>query len=211
MPCLKERNLLINRFRCRCLKNRELALSKLRKVATSLALLDSIAENHVSGYEGFDPEIHAVGQDGTPKLKADGSYAKKRGRKAGQALPLPTDKQNSSVLTPAKPVATRAQCEIAGRNTANLIFNACVFGISDEFVPSSDEAKGMSLAFTDYYEQRGIINLPPELVLFSALAMYIVPRLQKPKTQAKIKKVKKFLGLPIGDENPDGTAISEVA
>lgn len=31
----------------------------------------------------FDPEIHAVDEDGNPRFNKDGSYAKKRGRKKG--------------------------------------------------------------------------------------------------------------------------------
>jgi hypothetical protein len=37
-------------------------------------------ETAVRQWIGFDPAIHAVNEDGTPRLRVDGSYARKRGR-----------------------------------------------------------------------------------------------------------------------------------
>lgn len=47
-------------------------------------LIDVMAANDSNG-DVFDPEIHAVNEDGAPRFNKDGSYAKKRGRKKGSA------------------------------------------------------------------------------------------------------------------------------
>lgn len=50
--------------------------------------------------EVFDPEVHAANPDGSPKLKADGTFARRRGPRKG-AAPSPT--RRATKASPKQP------------------------------------------------------------------------------------------------------------
>lgn len=136
-----------------------------------------ISGAHIADYAGFNPAVHAVNPDGTPRRKLDGTYARKRGRKPGT--------HTAQVTVPDK----RAQCEIAAAQTCNLLINSCVILLGDEWKPSSAaESEGLKNAFSDYYELRGIPALPPEVMLLIAIGSYAAPRLTQENTVNKIKR-----------------------
>jgi hypothetical protein len=54
------------------------------------------------------------------------------------------------------------------------------------------------LSFRNYYEARGVPDLPPEIGLFIALGSYIGPRLMHEKSQSKMDKVKLWLSSKLG-------------
>ena len=137
--------------------------------------MDHNTNNAADAYEGFDEELHALGKDGKPRYNKDGSYARKRGRKAGTSTP-PTDKTVASVVS----------TEDAAVQSANLLFNLSVFVGGDEWSPTKDEAVCVKTGFKNYYDARGIVNIPPEMGLVIALGMYALPRLNKPTTREKI-------------------------
>lgn len=149
------------------------------------ASLANIIASHESSHPGFDPSIHAVTEDGSPKRRADGSYALKRGRKAGQSSPLPP--KGNAPVTPAAPVAVqetapagppRIAPDEAARQSANLVMNMAVWICGEEIGKPQDkaEAEGLKISFVNYYEARGVPNIPPEIGLIAALGSYIVPR-----------------------------------
>lgn len=143
----------------------------------------SVALPHIEQHTGFDPAVHAVNADGSPKRKADGSYALKRGRKAGSALPAPASAASAASAAPeAAPVeSAKISPDEAARQSANLVINASVWICGEEIGKPLDkaEAEGLKLSFVNYYESRGVPNIPPEIGLFAALASYIAPRLRK--------------------------------
>ena len=153
-----------------------------RKDTPEAPTLASLAGMHVEAHPGFDPAIHAANPDGSPKRKADGSYAMKRGRKAGAPLP-PKDAAPGSVKETAPEVvqASVISSEEAARQSANLIINGTVFLCGEEIgAPrNKEEAEGLKFAFKNYYDVRGVPNLPPELGLIVGVAVYVAPRMRE--------------------------------
>lgn len=138
--------------------------------------LDHNTNNAADAYEGFDEAMHAIGKDGKPRYNKDGSYARKRGRKGGAISSGGVDSPSASVVS----------TDDAAIQSANLLFNLSVFMGGDEWAPSKDEAICVKTGFKNYYDARGIVNIPPELGLVIALGMYALPRLNKPSTREKI-------------------------
>lgn len=144
--------------------------------------LASLVASHETTHPGFDASIHATNDDGTPKRRADGSYALKRGRKAGQTSNLPPKTPGATSATAAAPVVDTGPVKIApdeaARQSANLIVNLAVWICGEEIGKPQDkaEAEGLKISFVNYYEARGVPNIPPELGLIAALGSYIVPR-----------------------------------
>ena len=156
--------------------------------------LASLAGAHMETHPGFDPAIHASNEDGSPKRKADGSYAMKRGRKAGGSLP-PKDSRPGSGPASAKDIAPGAiaaaviSSEEAARQSANIVINGAVFLCGEEIgaPKNKEEAEGLKFAFKNYYDVRGVPNLPPELGLIIGVAVYVAPRIRESE-----KKTGKF-------------------
>jgi len=146
---------------------------------------------------GFDPAIHAVNPDGTPKRKVDGSYALKRGRKAGApagspvqigaGLPTPAP----GVDNPQAPPPVTISADEAARQTCNVLINGAVMMFGDQWEPrDKDEAKGLQTSFKNYFEARGTPNVPPEVGLAFAVLAYSLPRLTHEKTVSSFARIK---------------------
>ncbi len=154
-----------------------------------------MAETHAKNYDGFDPTIHATNEDGTPKLKSDGTYAKKRGRKAGKGEPLPDIASENRVenlpleSAPIQPERPKISAEAAARQAANWFIGMGVMVFGKEWEPESkDEAQGLKLAFKDYFDASGTPDIPPGVALVAALGAYGFQRFQHENTQSKIQK-----------------------
>ena len=152
--------------------------------------LDPIADVHAISHEGFDAGIHAVDAAGNPIKKADGTFAKKRGRKAdlknaGSALPNP----NAPAMTNAPSIRSDVlTSEQASKQLVNMFLNGAVMVFGPEWEPENiSEAKGLVYSLKDYFDIRGVPKFPPELGLVIAFGAYALPRLKKEKTQSKLK------------------------
>jgi hypothetical protein len=151
------------------------------------ASLANIIASHENSHPGFDPAIHAVTEDGTPKRRADGSYALKRGRKSGQSNSLPpkTGATATAIKTDGETVTDSGPVKIApdemARQSANMVVNLAVWICGEEIGVPKDKAEsdGLKMSFVNYYEARGVPNIPPELGLVIALGSYIGPRVTK--------------------------------
>lgn len=142
-------------------------------------MVATVSESH----EGFDPALHAVNPDGTPKRKVDGSYALKRGRKAGQSAPA------------AGPAVATAEVTIntdeAARQSCNMLINGAVLLLGDQWEPrDKDEAKGLQISFKNYFDARGVPNVPPEVGLAVAVLAYSLPRITHEKTVSRFATIK---------------------
>lgn len=143
----------------------------------------------------FDPAIHETESDGTPRLSPTGKLRLKRGRGApsfnhSQPLNGVTPKQTTSDgpsstsanVLPQAPKATPQEIELAAKSTMNLIFigSSIVFGVEDGKL-TDDELKRGVTTFSQYYEARGIIKIPPEVAVIGFLATIGVSRWSRPK------------------------------
>lgn len=156
--------------------------------------IPNIAEAHAESYAGFDPELHAVNADGTPRRKTDGSYALKRGRKATgahNALPPKNAQKTSAVGEAANAGPILINVDEAARQSANLVINASVWICGQEIGQPIDkaEAQGLQLSFKNYYDARGVPNIPPEIGLLLALGSYVAPRLMHEKTRPRMERL----------------------
>lgn len=132
----------------------------------------------------FDPSIHDANPDGTPKLKANGRFAKKRGRKPG----------SPGNATSPDPTASRRQASLqAGRATAEAIFALGQAIGGDEWRPiiaveqGINEPQQMIEAWASYYQATGKTDVPPWVIVAIACGAYALPRTRLPKTQSRIK------------------------
>jgi len=142
----------------------------------------------------FNPDVHAVDDDGSPKLTAAGNFAKRRGRKLGQTSNV------SVVSSPGQPKQVSSQQEqmtaqaaVSGRSAAGLLFTlGCVIG-GEEWQPMVDKATGLDeramleKAFADYFLSTGKTDIPPGWALTIAVGAYAAPRFTAPKTKLRAK------------------------
>jgi hypothetical protein len=181
-------------------------LSQVNEGISNSTSLSELADSHLKAYDGFNPEVHAIDPaTGEPKKTASGAFAKRRGRKPGQALPAPAGINapgGELARVDAPPVVNKQDAEMAARTSSNLLFYAGESLFGDEWVPDADDLRQIPKAFTDYYCARGIPNIPPEIGLLVAIVGYAAPRLKKPKTKAKIVQYRNMLTGKANDADP---------
>lgn len=135
-------------------------------------------------HDGFDPLVHALNPDGTPKRKVDGSFALKRGRKSG-AVPTTSSAPAQVAETPTINV------DEASRQSCNMLINGAVLLFGEQWAPQDkEEAKGLQVSFKNYFEARGVPNVPPEVGLAVAVLAYSLPRLTHEKTVSRFTVLK---------------------
>jgi hypothetical protein len=88
---------------------------------------------------------------------------------------------------------TKTQCRAAGILAAQTLIALGVTVGGEEFKPITDEKTGtneqdnLTMAFANYFEVKGITDIPAGVALSIAVAGYIVPRFTMPKTQSRFK------------------------
>lgn len=148
-----------------------------------------------SSVPGFDPAVHAVNADGTPKLRADGSFALKRGRKAGGAVQSKIAKPTAGTQS-AGPSSAEISARASGVVAARTLMTFGVMLGGDEWQPRKDdsvgldEAKQMEAAFSDYFIACGYTDIPPGWGLAIVMGAYAMPRFFMPKTKTRVTKIK---------------------
>ena len=162
---------------------------------------DSLSvSGNIDALSGFDPAIHAVNADGTPKRKSNGDYALKRGKKPGQSsLPKPGAPVSAGEpVTQNSAPAVTVSSEQAAKMAANCIINLTVAICGEEVgkPESKEEAEGLKNCFKDYFDVRGVPDVPPELGLVIGLFSYMGHRLTNEKALSRIDKLKiQFAGI----------------
>lgn len=159
--------------------------------------IDDIAASQIPSHESaditedensFDPATHATDQWGQPILNKDGTYRRKRGRKKGS--------RNSATDSPAQETSSipLISTDEAAKQSANLFINTGVLVFGDEWAPESkEEAGALKNAFKNYYDAKGVPNIPPEYGLAFALGAYSLNRLTKDNTRTKLQRAGLFL------------------
>lgn len=132
----------------------------------------------------FDPSIHRVDATGNPVKNRDGTFAKKRGRKAGQ-----TSQAKTGPIPVATMSAEQMEAENLGKATAETIFAVCQGVFGSEWTPIVDNAinerHNMQTAWSQYYLATGKRDLPPSLIVIVAMTCYAAPRFQHENTRTR--------------------------
>lgn len=135
----------------------------------------------------FDDVIHRIDDNGNPVKNKNGSWQKKRGRKAGE----------NTQAAPATVTIQNTTAEDEARHRTSVIAANCVFRIGvaiggDEWEPIVNPAIGrnepmeMVNAFDAYFKETGTIDLPAWAILVLTIGMYAAPRMTMPKTQSRV-------------------------
>jgi hypothetical protein len=147
-------------------------------------------------YAGFDPTKHAVNSDGSPRMKADGSYANKRGRKPGQTAAVPSPGAQTGAAKPVTaPLSAKKAREsglVTNKAAAHATVKTVVYALGSTIGPEWDfetpeEAQNMLNAVEAYYDANGQLNISPEMMLSFQVLAYAAPRTQHPNTKEKLK------------------------
>lgn len=149
----------------------------------------------------WNPEIHATGADGKGIPTAKGAWRKRRGLKGSAshlntgAAAAPKDPKEDPTLTEQR--TREHQNRMAGAMAGTMLVRiSAAFG-GPEFLPRTinipggltyNEEEFLQSAFGDYFVAKGISDLPPGMVLASALLMYYAPRFQEPAVREKGSK-----------------------
>ncbi len=123
----------------------------------------------------FDPSIHLTNGDGSPRLTKNGKVRARKG--AG----------GPSMSPGVEPTPANAEAQAAGAVAAQCVFLLCSAIGGPDWIPSAPEAANMNAAFGAYCEAKGIVNIPPEVILAGAMIAYIQPRLAAPERRERIK------------------------
>lgn len=138
--------------------------------------------------EKFDPNIHRVDSAGNPIYTVNGKYAKKRGRKPGQAK---TNTINSEPIDDSG----ITQANQLGIVTAETIFSVCQGIMGEEWTPivdpktGLDERNNMRVAWSQYYLATGKRDLPPSMIVMVAMTIYAAPRFRYENTRSRFGKI----------------------
>ena len=165
-------------------------------------------ETAVQQWIGFDPAVHAVNEDGSPRLRVDGSFARKRGRGGRKSTPdadtsgaddlfadpgnTPTQPLHVPRETPTDTPTPTPAPTLNNQRTAAMLVMACttVMGklVGPEWIAEKPEQKALVDATKIYLDAKGGVNVTPEMGLFIAVGMYAVPRLAHENTRSKFGK-----------------------
>lgn len=146
----------------------------------------------------WNPEFHATGADGKGIRTAKGAWRKRRGV-AGSRPYLNTSAANSAPAEPKEdPSVTEQrtlehQNRMAGAMAGTMLVRISAAVGGKEFLPRNITAAGVTYneeqflqtAFGDYFVAKGISDIPPGMVLASALCMYYLPRFQEPAVKER--------------------------
>lgn len=159
------------------------------------------AEGKVDRYKrDFNPEIHVTTETGDPVFTREGNLRIKSGKGGvgrpsqlgdiGPAPAQPTPDQLMQDLTPL--------CLATGASVAQGFFTICQAIGSDEWKPTPHETSYMVYAWGQYFQAKGLKDAPPEVILLTAMAPYVMPRLVKPKTKGRIKQAGEWIRVKLG-------------
>jgi hypothetical protein len=164
----------------------------------------------VEQWIGFDPAVHSVNPDGTPRLRVDGSYARKRGKGGRKSGPDDTSGGDdlfgvgydrittgptigtggNTATVPQAPMPTQTAPNMSSSQAALMLVVACTTVLSKVIGPEwhaeKPEQKALADATKIYLDSKGGLNVTPEMGLFIAVSMYAVPRLAQENTRSKL-------------------------
>lgn len=148
--------------------------------------IESLGRSHL--IEGFDPAIHAVNTDGTPRMKADGTFANKRGRKGSNTSGT---RLSSRENTTKKVIASQISPETYTMTAIPIVMCIEQMGlqIGPEWKMNDEEKDAQVGTWANYLRSKGIVEISPSMMLVIVSAGYVIPRLSVENTQTKIQKL----------------------
>lgn len=153
----------------------------------------------------FNPAIHAVNADGSPRKTTTGRFALKRGKKAG-TVEAPKATAKGIVIPGATPGAGAKEQEAraGGVGATNLVLMTLVALGGQEWAPVKDEKVGrdeklmLETATGDFFVAQGWQDLPPGWALVAAWGMYALPRFTMPQTRTRMQRIKEWAYSKVG-------------
>jgi hypothetical protein len=153
----------------------------------------------------FNPAIHAVNADGSPRKTTTGRFALKRGKKAG-TVEAPKATAKGIVIPGATPGAGAKEQEAraGGVGATNLVLMTMVALGGQEWAPVKDDKVGrdeklmLETATGDFFVAQGWQDLPPGWALVAAWGMYALPRFAMPQTRTRVQRIKEWAYGKIG-------------
>lgn len=150
----------------------------------------------------FDPALHEVDPvTGEPRLSTTGKLRCKRGRGAKGAIAsgFKTAPAGAKVDNSAQTAAEKAaKIDSTATVVTEMIFMGGKLIGGEEWEPRVDKASGtderavMKGAWAEYFRVRGIVDVPPEVMLVMAVGSYAVPRMFMPKTKTRVQAAKEW-------------------
>jgi len=139
----------------------------------------------------FDPVIHSINPDGTPRITVDGFLAQKRGNKAKIIMPE-RQATGQSVAPDAAALKEAVNRRYTAEVAAGLYIQTGVAIFGDEWQPEKskemDERQNLVNATDDYFKMVGFTELPPWAGLAVAYGSYGLRRFNRPVTKTKLQK-----------------------
>lgn len=122
----------------------------------------------------FDPSLHQVDDAGRPILTLKGELRMKgnAGRKAGGTATRASYVPPIS-SAPAAPVGPDPRIRSTAEVTVGMISLAFAFAGGEHWQTSESERENLVQAWCGYYAIRGMVDLPPEVVLITAYGGWI--------------------------------------
>lgn len=140
----------------------------------------------------FDPALHT----GT-KLK-DGTWRKRKTPGTpGSFVAARRSKSAPGAATAAPAVDANAEAIATGTVIATLFLGACQSVGGEEWEPTQHERDFQTAAWQAYCVAKNLKELSPGLALCVAIGSYAAPRFTKPRTAAKVGRIKTWFALRI--------------
>ena len=155
--------------------------------------------------------IAAVREDAAPETTAAEPTQPEPTKRGRGRPPGSTTKRKSKVAQPeasanvaSGPQATdgEAATRMAAATLTNLTLMCGVMIGGEDFRPAKNDMMGgltddqfLNAAYYDYCRAKNVVDIPPGVALCAALSVYVLPRLNRPSAQSRLK----IVAVKIGD------------
>lgn len=163
------------------------ALPQVQENAIAAVKQDTEQKIQKEKANGFDPNIHATNDDGTPKKTASGNFAKKRGRKSTLNTGQKSAKQ---IEQEEQELKAKEENKQSAAVISAILEQAQMKFISEEFEYSDRERAANQAVWEATLEYYGGVNIPPPVALAMDHMTIILSRAQKPKVKDKFGHLK---------------------
>lgn len=160
--------------------------------------LDAKKEQQKAGFRdkmgrAFDKLMHLTDEDGEPKLTKNGKLRIRRGfgpdAKTPKASTIGGLDQAPGITFADGQRDGEAEILATGQSAASLTFLLGMFVFKEAGKPNKDEINQVTYAYQTYFRAKNIRDLPPGVILVTALLTYAGPRLMLPETRKRSSKI----------------------